>query len=142
MPCFFSTKGDGLEQRAARFLPLEFDDVESTGNKLDAVPRRLGIDADGGSWEFWSVSFERFPLVVAAIGRCVDENDFEGISLADNVPRKRPIAWTNAAHAGAKQAKQTNDTISTLRQKEKQNKKIDHRLTKLVRIQTLPMLDV
>lgn len=133
MACFFSTKGDGLEQRAARFLPLEFDEVESTGNKLDAVPRRAGIDAEvedeEGSWEFCRVSLGRFPLAVVAIGRWVDENDFEGISLVDNVPRKRPIAWTNAAHAGAKRAKERKETSigwideSISRQKEKQEEK-------------------
>ncbi len=45
MACFFSTNGEGLDDRAERFLFVEFDEEEdSTGNKLDVVPRRLDMD--------------------------------------------------------------------------------------------------
>ncbi len=96
MACFFSTNGDGLEDLAPRLLLLEFDEVESTGNKVEAVPRLFGMDE---SWEFCNVSLLRFPLVVAAIVGCDDNND---ISLFETVSRTRPIAWIKAAHVGAK----------------------------------------
>ncbi len=100
MACFFSTNGEGLDDRAERFLFVEFDEEEdSTGNKLDVVPRRLDMD---DSWEFCKVSLLRFPLVVAAIFCWDDENDLVEISLFEPVSRKRPIACTKAAHAGAK----------------------------------------
>ena len=56
------------------------------------------------------------------------------------------MAWTNAAHAGAKRAEKRKEISigwideSTSRQKEKQEEKKNHLLTKLDRIQTLLFL--
>ena len=100
MACFFSTNGDGLDDRAARLFPLELDDVEFIGKRLVVVPRRLFNDP---SWEFCcNASFERFPLAVADISWFDNDKELRDKSELDIVSRKRPIAWTKAAHVGAK----------------------------------------
>lgn len=46
MACFFSTNGDGLDDRPEKCFPLEFDVVEDecVGKRLAVVLRRLVND--------------------------------------------------------------------------------------------------